>query len=255
MNKFKVNNFRLIFNVVLIISLLLGCKDKEVSIASIIDYENNYNIHVKNDSTLYVDYYDKNNKPFKHVNYKLNKEGKLLRDGEYIEFFSNGEIELKGRFNNDLRQGYWYYYSEKGDLKKIDMYIIDSIYHFGEVLNQTISFDSNLNIDNQKILSYYRINAFQDTIYNTEPFLFTVSLYNHKFQDGMYITIGDYDEYYRLNSNTKIDTIKTNAFEKTISIKNHKIGLNTIRGIIHNYDSINMKIWPHFFSVNYYVKK
>lgn len=255
MSKLNVNNLKLILNLLFISFLLIGCKDKKTFIASQIKYDYKYNINLINDSTLYVDYYDENNKPFKCVNYKLNKEGKLLRNGEYIVFFPNSNIKVKGRYNNDLRQGNWYYYSEEGNLRKIEMYVIDSIYHFGEILNQSISFDSNLNIDIQKSTSFYRINVFQDTIYNTEPFIFTISLPNPKFQDGMNIFMGDFDEYYKLRPNTKIDTIKTNTFEKTISIQNHKIGLNTIRGIILNYDSINMKIWPYFFSVNYYVEK
>lgn len=256
MIKLKVKNFQLVIIVVLISCFFFGCKDDKKSlIVSQIKYNHKYNINLITDSNVYVDFYDENNKPFKYVNYKLNKEGKLLRNGEYIEFYPNSNIKTKGKYNNDLRQGNWYYYSEEGNLNKIEMYVIDSNYHFAELLNHSILFDSNQNIDLQKSTSFHRINVYQDTIYNTELFLFTVSLPNPKFKDGMNILIGDYDECYKLKPNSKIDTIKTNTFEKTISIKNHKIGLNTIRGIILNYDSTNLKIWPYFFSVNYYVEK
>lgn len=255
MNKFNINNLNIILNILFVLFLLVGCKDRKAVVLSQIGYDCNCNINLINDSTLYIDYYDENNKLYKRINYQINKEGELLKNGEYIEFYSNLNIKTKGMYNNDIREGDWYYYSEQRNLKKTETYIIDSIYHFGEVVNQIISFNSDLSIDTAQPLSVHRINTLQDTIYDTELFIFTVSLPSPKYSDGMNIILGDYDDYYRLRAGSKADTIKINAFEKTISVKDHQIGLNTVRGIILNYDSINMKIWPHFFAVDYYVNK
>ena len=68
-------------------------------------------------------YWDYNENLIKSENYTF---GKL--DGEYLEYYSNGNIKIKGSYILDketvsIKNGYWFYYNEQGNLTKQFFYM------------------------------------------------------------------------------------------------------------------------------------
>ncbi|MCB0380276.1 MAG: hypothetical protein KDD24_03395, partial [Flavobacteriales bacterium] len=68
-------------------------------------------------------YWDDNEKLIKSESYTF---GKL--DGEYKEYYSNGNTKIKGNYILDseaisIKNGYWFYYNEQGDLIKQFFYM------------------------------------------------------------------------------------------------------------------------------------
>jgi len=39
-----------------------------------------------------------------------------IKDGDFVEYYENDEVKLKGKFENDQQVGTWKYYNEEGDL-------------------------------------------------------------------------------------------------------------------------------------------
>ncbi len=56
--------------------------------------------------------------------------------GTWIFYFSNGNIETKGKFNNGKRVGKWKYYYESGNIKQISRYSKN-----GERIGKWIEYD------------------------------------------------------------------------------------------------------------------
>jgi antitoxin component YwqK of YwqJK toxin-antitoxin module len=62
-------------------------------------------------------------------------EGK--QNGEYVEYFQNGQINYKYSFKNGIEDGEWVWYNEEGNLLK------KAIYKDGELNGEWITYHSN----------------------------------------------------------------------------------------------------------------
>lgn len=59
----------------------------------------------------YVDYYD---------NGQIEVKGKYVngkREGERLAYYDNGKIKTKGKYVNGIREGEWLYYDENGQIE------------------------------------------------------------------------------------------------------------------------------------------
>lgn len=104
-----------------------------------IEYHNNgivkSNGHtIQNKKNAEWTYWDEDGKLTKIENYTI---GKL--NGTYAEYYSNGNIKLKGSYliNSDeksIKDGYWFYYNEKGELIK-QLYYLDGFEYENKLNN------------------------------------------------------------------------------------------------------------------------
>ena len=67
-----------------------------------------------------------------------------MRNGLCITYFQNGKLELDGNYKNNLRQGNWKYYNEKGEL------LYNLKYNEGKLLNPEVR-DSIDNLQMQNL--------------------------------------------------------------------------------------------------------
>ena len=126
----------------------------------------------------------------------------------------------------------------------------------GNSLSYDINFNDSMSIDTTKVNHYTTTEAIQDTIYDGEPYVFTVRLITPYFKNGMYVVLIDSEEEYcDLNSRNYKTQFECEGFEKRIAIKDYIIGNNQIRGMILNYDNTMKKNMRFYFSKNFYVKQ
>ena len=66
---------------------------------------------------------------FNHYDYYTDGKLKIAANmvdnkyhGEYQEYYKNGVIKLKGKYNNDQRISIWRLYNSKGDLENVELY-------------------------------------------------------------------------------------------------------------------------------------
>jgi len=206
-----------------------------------------------NDTLLIKDTYnlEKLESKFEYCRDKNSK--RWILNGQFVNYYPSGKIQIKGSFDKGVRIGNWYYYSEEGLISEFEEYVIDSSYYWGEIVNQYIKYKDG-KIEENKNNHYFDLISFQDTILFLEPFVFRVKLNDPMYSQGMFICIGDFDKYYRLKSGGKIDTIRCNSFDEVISYSNYRKGKNELGGIIINYDSLDSyKITPYYFRLNFFV--
>lgn len=200
-----------------------------------------------NDTTFVIkEYYNKNS--IKSIT-TFNNKGE--KNGEYIEYYENKNLKEKGWYKSNQESGKWFYYSLNNNLTETREYIRGD-----SIIAYDINFNEDMSIDTTKINHYCTIQAMQDTIYYGEPYVFNVRLITPYFTDGMYVVLIDSEEeYYNLNSRNFKAKFECEGFEKTIVIKDYKIGNNQIKGMIMNYDNTMKKKMRFYFSKNFYVKQ
>ncbi|MGL5123794.1 MAG: toxin-antitoxin system YwqK family antitoxin [Fusobacteriaceae bacterium] len=96
---------------------------------------------------------------------------------EYIEYYNNGQIKVKGSLTDDIKFGFWYFYDENGKLREERTYIN------GDDLFSIKSFSEKGTL----ISSGYIKNFLQDgewSFYDGESLLLVTLVFKKGIKDG-----------------------------------------------------------------------
>lgn len=92
---------------------------------------------------------------------------KNLYEGNFVQFYDNGKIEMNGLYKNGCRQGIWIFYHRNGEIKEKGQY--------SDCLKFKLSSDSIfsvVNLNNKNAYTLYQKSFVENYIKSAEPVLF-----------------------------------------------------------------------------------
>ena len=151
-------------------------------------------------------------------------------------YYKNGVVHKKGYWDHGRRIGTWFRYDGQGNIISVLKYIL--LNDTTESANQAIFIKSDGDT-NRETSSYYNCydNMVNGSIKNGQEYELKVKLDGHLLGlNNAYISVGNYNEKFRLEDSASCDTIQMKDFNASIKRKEYRIGLNTIRGVIVNHE-------------------
>jgi hypothetical protein len=263
----KTNIFSITLAVVFIQALVLtSCNNKpnEKGEFAIKANDQSKEVHVKfqQDGNLdYIQEYAGANPQGLYVKFKkgIAKDITFIKDdknnGCGLVFHSNGLLNNFGNYVNGEKTGWFYVFDKTGNLTGKREYVL---VNGKEYLNQWLEYKSDGSIDRQNS-NYIKVVPVKDTISQTDEFRMNVSLEASFFKEYMIMSVGPYDENFNVAASAKCDTIKSVDLIASYKTKNFKKGLNTVRGIVLDFqpdpkDPKNIKNRKIYFTHEYLVR-
>lgn len=158
-----------------------------------------------------------------------------IKEGEYLSYFTNGNIAIQGNYKNGFEDGFFKCYYKSG-MPEFFLEYIKIASQDSSIVSQRIYFYENGDTIKDSLSFFYTTYFINDTIDIQDEYQFKIELTGARYKNS-FIHLGKYDSVF---STLPLYIHDTFSFEKDMTIElkksNLKIGLNIIRALIVNYD-------------------